>query len=103
MLLCLVTSPCQTTSPSAGMGTSEKPLIRRTATPQAGLSVKKFNFKLSSDHFTPVGWGYIGDEILPTCVGIIINHYKDPYQPSSIVECHKGIVHAAQGIGVIFS
>ena len=22
---------------------------------------------------------YIGDEILPSYVGIIINHYKDPY------------------------
>ena len=26
------------------------------------------------------GWlGYIGDEILPSYIGIIINHYKDPY------------------------
>ncbi len=26
------------------------------------------------------GWlGYIGDEILPSYMGIIINHYKDPY------------------------
>ena len=23
--------------------------------------------------------GSIGDEILPSCIGIIINHYKDPY------------------------
>ena len=23
--------------------------------------------------------GYVGDEILPSYVGIIINHYKDPY------------------------
>ena len=23
--------------------------------------------------------GYIGDEILPSYIGIIINHYKDPY------------------------
>ena len=22
---------------------------------------------------------YIGDEILPSCIGIIIPHYKDPY------------------------
>ena len=27
-----------------------------------------------------LGWlGYIGDEILPSYIGIIINHYKDPY------------------------
>ena len=26
------------------------------------------------------GWlGYIGDEILPSYIGIIVNHYKDPY------------------------
>ena len=26
------------------------------------------------------GWlGYIGDEILPNYIGIIINHYKDPH------------------------
>ncbi len=26
------------------------------------------------------GWlGYIGDDILPSYIGIIINHYKDPY------------------------
>ena len=26
------------------------------------------------------GWlGYIGDDILPMYIGIIINHYKDPY------------------------
>ena len=23
--------------------------------------------------------GYIGDEILPSYIGIVINHYKDPY------------------------
>ena len=28
----------------------------------------------------PKGWlGDIGDEILPSYIGIIINHYKDPY------------------------
>ena len=26
--------------------------------------------------------GYIGDEILPMLYGIIINHYKDPYEPN---------------------
>ena len=31
------------------------------------------------------GWlGYIGDEILPSFLGIIIKHYKDPYEPTCI-------------------
>ena len=26
------------------------------------------------------GWlGYIGDEKLPSYIGVLINHYKDPY------------------------
>ena len=29
---------------------------------------------------TAPGWlGYIGDQKLPSCIGIIISHYKDPY------------------------
>ena len=37
------------------------------------------------------GWlGYIGDEILPRYIGIIISQYKDPYKSTSIMECHKG-------------
>ena len=28
----------------------------------------------------------IGDEILPWYIGIIINHYKDPYLPTGIME-----------------
>ena len=30
----------------------------------------------------PIGFidiGCIGDEILPSCVGIVVNHYEDPY------------------------
>ena len=27
---------------------------------------------------------YIGDEILPSYIGILINHYKDPYEPTRI-------------------
>ena len=31
------------------------------------------------------GWLFdIGDEILPSYIGIIISHYKDPYQPTRI-------------------
>ncbi len=28
--------------------------------------------------------------ILPSYIGIIIGHYKDPYQPTSIMECQQG-------------
>ena len=34
---------------------------------------------------------YIGDDILPNYIGdyrIIVKHYKDPYQTTSIMECH---------------
>jgi len=27
---------------------------------------------------------YIGDEILPIYIGIVINHYKNPYEPARI-------------------
>ena len=30
------------------------------------------------------------DEIQPSYIGIIINHYKDPYKPTSIMESNKG-------------
>ena len=40
-------------------------------------------FKVWKEHLSHEknpGWlGYIGDEILPSYIGIIINHYKDPY------------------------
>ena len=29
---------------------------------------------------------------LPSCTGIILSHYKDSYEPASILECHKGFV-----------
>ncbi len=34
---------------------------------------------MSNEQRAPGCLGYIGDEILPSYVGIIINHYKDPY------------------------
>ena len=37
--------------------------------------------------------GYIGDEILPIYIRIIINHYKDPYKPTSIMESNKFFFH----------
>ena len=36
------------------------------------------------------GWlGYIADDILPSYIGIKINHYKDPYEATSIMESRK--------------
>ena len=41
--------------------------------------------------FQNPGWlGYIRDEKLPSYIGTIISHYKDPYQPTSIMECQQG-------------
>ena len=33
--------------------------------------------------------GFLGDEILPSYVGIIANHYKDPYSTTSIFVAKK--------------
>ena len=40
---------------------------------------------------TPLVLGFRGDEILPSYVGIILNHDKDPYQPTSIMESRRGL------------
>ena len=33
------------------------------------------------------GWlGYIGDDEIPSYIGIITSQYKDPYKPTSIME-----------------
>ena len=32
-----------------------------------------------SNEKNPGCLGYLGDDILPSYIGIIINHYKDPY------------------------
>ena len=37
-----------------------------------------------------VGWVVKGI-ILPRYIGVIINHYKNPYEPTSIMENNKGI------------
>ena len=41
-----------------------------------------------SDQFTLVGCF-----MLPSDMGILIGHCKDPYQPTSIMERHKGFEH----------
>ena len=44
---------------------------------------------LSNEKRAP-GWlGYIGDEKLPSYIGIIINHYKDP--PTQIIQAEQGM------------
>ncbi len=40
---------------------------------------KELTAHLSNEKRAPGLLGYIGDEILPSYIGIIINHYKDPY------------------------
>ena len=37
----------------------------------------------------PVGC-LISGIILPSYIGIILSHYKDPYYPTSIMECQQG-------------
>ena len=55
----------------------------------AWKAYKDIGSQLSNEKKT--GWlGYIRDEILPSYIGIIISHYKDPYQPTSIMECQQG-------------
>ena len=44
---------------------------------------------LSNEKRAP-GWlGYIGDEILPSYIAIIIYHYANPYKPTSIMESRR--------------
>ena len=36
--------------------------------------------EIQVSHEKKPGWlGFIGDEILPSCIGIVISHYKNPY------------------------
>ena len=54
------------------------------------------NHQVSSVQGAP-GWLFdIGDEQLPNYTEIFISQYKDPYKSISIMERHKGLVHAAQ-------
>ena len=48
---------------------------------QAGMKSRRFPYEPRKKG-PWLGWvwlGYIGDEILPSYIGIIINHYKDPH------------------------
>lgn len=45
-------------------------------------------FHLSNDQNLRY-WLYIGDEILPGFIEIIISQYKDPFKTTSRMECHK--------------
>ena len=43
------------------------------------------------------GWlDYIGDDILPSYIGIVINDYKDPYERTSIMESRSFFCFVAQ-------
>ena len=52
--------------------------------------------KLSNEKRAPGYLLYIGDEILPSYIGIIIHHYKDPYKPTSIMESRSFFFFVAQ-------
>ena len=40
---------------------------------------------------------FLGDQKLPSYMGIIINHYKDPYKPTSIMESRRVFFVAQMG------
>ena len=45
--------------------------------------------------------GFVGDEKLPRYIGIIINHYKDPYQTTSIMESSQ-VLPSDPNLGGLF-
>lgn len=47
-------------------------------------------WKLSRDQLTLVICFFCWGIILPSCIGIMIRHYKDPYEPINMLKCHKG-------------
>ena len=38
--------------------------------------------------------------ILPNYIGIIINHYKDPYEPTSVMESSRGFLRGSIGFTI---
>ena len=52
---------------------------------------------LSSDR-NPLVVCYMSGVILPRCIGILINHYKDPCEPIRIMECHNGFERCSFGL-----
>ena len=60
------------------------------ASPKTTQMIQEFLHKQVSNEKRAPGWlDYIGDEILPSYIGIIISHYKDPYEPTSIMESKR--------------
>ena len=59
-------------------------------------SLRVKNIHLSNEK-NPGCLGYIGDDMLPSYgyVGIIINHYNDPYEPTSIMKCRWWVLITA--------
>ena len=88
---------------AAGIGeVSGRSISSTTSLINSHLQQQKAAFRSSSLQMKQCsvhpGWLFdIGDEILPSYMGIIISQYKDPvFNQLSRMECHKGLVHAAQ-------
>ena len=60
--------------------------------PQVSISTSWSSLYISHmSNEKTLGWLFlIGDDKLPSYMGIMISQYKDPYKPTSIMECHKG-------------
>ena len=64
-----------------------------------------WNRPVFSGHFSFEQWkkgppggclGCLGDDILPSCIGIADKPvYRDPHQPTSVMKCHKGFLITA--------
>ena len=39
---------------------------------------------------------------MSSSIGIVISHYKDPYQPISTMECHEGFKRCSSVFFVLF-
>ena len=57
------------------------------------------NIHLSNGKRAPGGVWYIGDEILPSFLGIIINHYKDPFALNECFSENAEILHVNWLVG----
>ena len=53
---------------------------------------------MSNEKRAPGCLGCIGDELLPSYMGVLISQYKDPYQPTSIMESSKGFFRGSHGL-----
>ena len=56
-----------------------------------------------SNERQPCWLGYLGDDKLPSFKGITINHYKDPYSTTNIMEGRRDISRGSFGKCFTFS